>query len=73
MSLTSDELKNKLNDLELNLKDLAKLTNMSYSTVSKFGKANPVPPWVEPFLNYYSSHQSLLKIKKELNFDNASA
>lgn len=60
------EFKDKLEELDLNLKDFAELINVPYSTVTKYGRSTPVPPWVEPFLNVYSQNTKLESFKQEI-------
>jgi transcriptional regulator with XRE-family HTH domain len=62
--MTSEQLKNNLSELGLSLKDFSELTNISYSTVSKYGKSAPVPPWAEPFLNLYKENLDLKQVKE---------
>ena len=47
------EFKNKLKKYQLNIKQFSEITGMSYSTVAKFGKQNPVPSWVDSWFNLY--------------------
>lgn len=66
--METETFKERLKSLNLSLTDFSELTNLSYSAVSKFGKSNPIPPWVEPFLNFYQSAKQL-DIFKELIFE----
>ena len=55
----------KLKLLNLNKKEFAGISKVPYSTINNWGtivnnKPLPIPPWVEPFLNYYD---------KSLKFD----
>ena len=61
-----EEFKQKLKDLSLNLSDFAEIVGLSYSAVSKFGKTNPVPSWVPPFLDLYEKNQNMESIKQEI-------
>lgn len=62
--MDQNEFKLLLNNLGLNMKDLAALTNISYSTISKYGNQNPVPAWVEPFLHIYKQNEDLKDVKQ---------
>ena len=61
-----NEFKAKIKSLDLNLKDFSKLVNISYSTISKYGKSNPIPEWVEPFLRIYEENKNMENIKEEI-------
>lgn len=61
-----EDFKNKLEEVNLNLKDFSELVNIPYSTVTKYGRSTPVPTWVEPFLNIYIQNQKLESIKQEI-------
>lgn len=64
--MTHEKFKIKLNNLNINLKQFSELTNLPYSTVSKFGKSNPVPNWVEPFLTIYDENTKMKDIKSKI-------
>ena len=66
LTLTHEEFKIKLKNLSLNLKEFCKIVDTSYSTVSKFGKSNPMPGWVEPFLNLLQENKNMENIKQEI-------
>jgi predicted transcriptional regulator len=59
-----EEFQNKLDELKLGKKDFSDVTNVPYTTVSKYGKSNPVPPWVGPFLDLYEENRNLSEIKE---------
>ncbi len=68
--MTLEEFKERLNSLNLNLTEFAELTDISYSTISKYGRSNPVPPWIAKFLDMYEKTKELDEFKlliKELN------
>lgn len=68
--MTLEEFKDRLNTLNLNLTDFAEITDIPYSTISKYGRSNPVPPWVPKFLDLYEKTQGLENFKeliRELN------
>jgi predicted transcriptional regulator len=60
------EFKDKLDELNLNLKDFAELINIPYSTVTKYGRSTPVPSWIPAFLDIYSQNKKLENIKQEI-------
>ena len=64
--MTHEEFKSKLQNLNLNLLQFSELINTPYSTSTKWGKSNPVPSWVEPFLNIYEQNLMMENIKKEI-------
>lgn len=64
--MTHDEFKSKLKLNNLNLTQFSELTCIPYSTASKFGKSNPVPPWVASWLNIYEENHQLNNIKIEI-------
>lgn len=64
--MTLEEFKSKLESFDLTLKDFSELTSLSYSTVTKFGKSNPVPPWVESWIKLYEENQSLTNVKEDI-------
>ncbi len=39
---------------------------MPYSTVAKYGHSNPMPGWVEPFLNLYYENIQMQHLKQEI-------
>jgi len=68
--MTLDDFKERLNSLNLNLTEFAELTDIPYSTISKYGRSNPVPLWVPKFLDMYEKTNELDEFKlliKELN------
>ncbi len=64
--MTHEEFKSKLQSLNLNLLQFSELINTPYSTTAKWGKSNPVPSWVEPFLSIYEQNLMMENIKKEI-------
>lgn len=68
--MTLEEFKDRLNALNINLAELSEMTNIPYSTVTKYGRSNPVPVWVPKFLDMYEKTKELDEFKlliKELN------
>lgn len=68
--MTLEEFKERLNSLNLNLTEFAELTDIPYSTISKYGRSNPVPSWVPKFLEMYEKIKELDEFKeliRELN------
>lgn len=68
--MTLEEFKDRLNALNINLAELSEMTNIPYSTVTKYGRSNPVPVWVPKFLDMYEKTKELHEFKlliKELN------
>lgn len=68
--MTLEEFKERLNSLNLSLTAFAELTDIPYSTISKYGRSNPVPQWVPKFLDLYEKTQELENFKeliRELN------
>jgi predicted transcriptional regulator len=61
-----EDFKNKLEEANLNLKDFARLVNIPYSTVTKYGRSTPIASWIEPFLNIYIENQKLESVKQEI-------
>jgi len=64
--MTLEEFKSKLDSFDLTLKDFSELTSLSYSTVTKFGKSNPIPPWVTSWIKLYEENQSLTNVKEDI-------
>ena len=60
------EFKDRLEDINLNLKEFAEIVNIPYSTVTKYGRSTPIPSWVEPFLNIYTQNTKLESFKQEI-------
>ena len=59
-----EELKNKLKDINLTIKDFSKLSEISYRTCISWSiEGRKVPKWVNPFLKLYSENQRLKKIE----------
>lgn len=62
----------KLNELNLNKKEFANICKVPYSTVNAWGstgnngKTLVLPPWVEPFLNYYERAKKLEYVTNEI-------
>jgi hypothetical protein len=68
--MTLEQFKERLTALNINLTEFAELSDIPYSTVSKYGRSNPVPPWVAKFLDMYEKTKELDEFKlliKELN------
>jgi len=66
LKMTHDKFKAKLQEANLTLKDFANIINTPYSTVAKYGKSNPVPSFVEPFLECYIENQKLDQLKNQI-------
>jgi len=64
--LTHSEFKEKLQSVNLSLKNFSELIDTSYSTVAKYGKSNPVPTFVKPFLELYEENKNMQQLKKEI-------
>ena len=64
--MTLEKFKSKLNNCNLNLKQFSEITNLPYSTVAKYGHSNPMPNWVEPFLDLYEQNLNIENIKQEI-------
>lgn len=63
---TKDQFDKRLRELGLNMTKFSNLIGFSYSAVSKYGKENPVPKWVSPFLDLYEENQRLCFVKDEI-------
>ena len=71
--MTKEEFKQRLNKLDLSLKDFSKISNTAYSTIRNWGyKLNkdskaevPIPNWVDSMLDYYESN-----IKESIDLSN---
>ena len=66
-----DTFVDKLKELKLNKKDFVEISHVPYSTVNAWGstankKILPIPPWVEPFLNYYEKALKLDYVTDEI-------
>jgi len=59
-----EEFKTSLKKLNISAKDFSDLVNIPYSTVAKYGSQNPVPAWVQPFLNLYSRSKDMEEARK---------
>ena len=66
LKLTHPEFKDKLQALNLSLKNFAELIDTPYSTVAKYGKSNPVPTFVKPFLDLYDKNLKIELVKEEI-------
>lgn len=62
------EFKTLLKKANMNKKDFAALTNISYGTVNSWGLEGraEVPEWIRPFLHYYIQSKKLEKIEEIL-------
>ena len=62
-----EELKNKLKDINLTIKDFSKLSEISYRTCISWSiEGRKVPKWVNPFLKLYIENQEYKKYKESL-------
>jgi uncharacterized protein (DUF1919 family) len=62
-----EELKNKLKDINLTIKDFSKLSEISYRTCISWSiKGRKVPNWVNPFINFYLESQEYKKYKESM-------
>ena len=61
--MTIEEFKSELKASNLSIKDFAELSQIPYSTVTKYGRSTPVPPWTAPFLSQYQELKELNEIK----------
>ncbi|MDO8454310.1 MAG: hypothetical protein Q7S59_07050 [Sulfurimonas sp.] len=59
-----ETFKQRLKNLQLSLIDFGEMTSLSYSAVSKFGKTNPIPPWVDSYLSLLEENKNLNEVKK---------
>ncbi len=57
--MTSKNFTQFLKTLGSNRSKFSQFVNISYSTVSKYGKQNPVPEWVRPMLMLISENKEL--------------
>lgn len=64
--MTHEDFKVKLTIVNLTLKEFSQLIDTPYSTVAKYGKSNPVPSFVKPFLELYEQNQKMEHIKQEI-------
>ena len=69
--MTKEEFSNKSKKLKLSLKEFSFISNIPYSTVTGWGcmankKILPIPPWVEPFLEYYEKALKLDYVTDEI-------
>ena len=64
--MTHEHFKKKLTIVNLNLKEFSQLINTPYSTVSKYGKSNPIPTFVKPFLDLYEENKKMEYLKQEI-------
>jgi len=58
-----EEFKTLLKEANLNLKAFSEVVNTSYSTVAKYGRSNPMPEYVQPFLKLYIENRQLKEVK----------
>ena len=62
-----EELKNKLKDINLTIKDFSKLSEISYRTCISWSiEGRKVPKWVNPFLNLHIENQECKKYKESI-------
>ncbi|MGB3751939.1 MAG: hypothetical protein WA945_10255 [Arcobacteraceae bacterium] len=64
--MTHEEFKNRLNKLNLNLKTFGEIIDLPYSTVSKWGRSNGIPSWLDSWFDLYEKNQSLESVKNEI-------
>jgi len=64
--VTHENFKEKLTNLNLTLKEFSQLIDTPYSTVAKYGKSNPIPSFVKPFLELYEQNQKMEHLKQEI-------
>jgi hypothetical protein len=64
--MTLEKFKETLSHANLSLKNFSDLIETPYSTVAKYGKSNPVPAFVRPFLHLYIENQKLERLKEEI-------
>jgi hypothetical protein len=64
--MTLDEFRSHLKRHNFNLREFSAFINMEYSTVSKWGRTNPVPPWITKFFDIYDELQALKETKSSL-------
>ena len=64
--MVHEDFKNNLKSLNLKLTQFSDLVELPYSTVCKFGKDNPVPKWVNPFLKLYEENLQIKDLKNKI-------
>jgi len=64
--MTHEVFKENLKELDISLKQFALLIDTPYSTVAKYGKSNPVPSFVKPFLKIYKENLTLTALKEDI-------
>lgn len=73
--MTPEEFEKKLEELELKKADFAALSNMKKGTVHNWGTSRilngekqtiVIPPWVEPFLEYYEKGKKFEQLRELL-------
>ena len=66
--MNREKLNKLLKKADLSKKELAKITNLAYSTINNWGASQNVPHWVESWLDNYirakSSQELLCNAKK---------
>ena len=69
--MEKDQFLEKLKQLDLNKKEFANICKVPYSTINNWGttinnKVLNIPPWVEPFLEYYEKAKKLEYVTDEI-------
>ena len=73
--MSPEEFDKRLKELHLSKSDFAALSNMKKGTVHNWGTSRTmngkkqlivIPPWVEPFLNYYENGIKFEQLKELL-------
>lgn len=62
--MTLEQFKERLRSLKLTMMEFSQLCDIPYSTVSKYGRSNPVPPWVNKFLELYEQTKEIEEFKQ---------
>lgn len=62
--MTLEQFKERLSSLKLTMMEFSQLSDIPYSTVSKYGRSNPVPPWVNKFLELYEQTKEIEEFKQ---------
>jgi len=64
--MTKYDFKMRLAEAKLTRKDLARLLDLSLSTVNNWGSSRPVPYWMESWLGMYIELKECRELKEQL-------
>lgn len=64
--MDKEEFRSAIKKHGFNLSSFAEFIDLEYTTVSKWGKTNPVPRWIPVFLDLYEQLEDMKQTKYHL-------